>query len=84
MLMILARTREVRDQLEPDIERYHEHHKELDELENLWFAEVRKARVAVLAWARAHKLMAQGVTDPARINVLGLARKAAGTVIRVP
>lgn len=84
MLMILARTREVRDQLEPDIERYHEHHKELDELENLWRAEVRKARVAVLAWARAHKLMAQGVTDPARINVLGLARKAAGTVIRVP
>jgi len=84
MLMILARTREVRDQLEPDIERYHEHHRELDELENLWLAEVRKARVAVLAWARAHKLMAQGVTDPARINVLGIARKAAGTVIRMP
>ena len=84
MLTILVRTREVREQLEPDIERYHEHLRELDELENLWRAQVRKARVAVLAWARAHKLMAQGVTDPARINVLGIARSAAGTVLPIP
>jgi len=83
MLTILARTREVREQLEPDIKLYHEHQRELDELENLWHAEIRKARVAVLAWARAHKLMAQGVTDPARINVLGIARGAAGKTLRV-
>ena len=84
MLTILARTREVRDQLAPDIELYYEHHRELDQLENLWHAEIRKARVAVLAWARAHKLIAQGVTDPAKINVLGIARQAAGTALRLP
>ena len=81
MLAILTRTREVRAQLEPDIERYKNHHKELDELENLWHAEIRKARVAVLAWARAHKLMSQGVTDPAKINIVGIARRAAGTAL---
>jgi hypothetical protein len=81
MLTILARTRDVRDQLEPDIKLYYEHQRELDELENLWHAEIRKARVAVLAWARAHKLMAQGVTDPAKINVLGIARSAAGRAL---
>jgi hypothetical protein len=83
MLTILARTRDVRDQLEPDIKLYYEHQRELDELENLWHAEIRKARVAVLAWARAHKLMAQGVTDPAKINVLGIARSAAGTALPI-
>jgi len=84
MLTILARTREVRDQLAPDIELYYAHHRELDELENLWHSEIRKARVAVLAWARAHKLIAQGVTDPAKINVRGIARQAAGTALRLP
>ncbi len=84
MLTILARTREVREQLEPDINRYYKQHRELDELHNLWLAEIRKARVAVLAWARAHKLMAQGVTDPAKINVLGLARSAAGAALPIP
>ncbi len=84
MLAILAQTSEVREQLGPDIERYYEHHMELDGLENLWRAEVRKARVTVLAWARAHKLLAQGVTDPAKIDIVGIARMAAGKALPVP
>ena len=83
MLTILARTSEVREQLGPDIALYYEHLRELDELENLWHTEIRRARVAVLAWARAHKVMGQGVTDPAKINVLRIARGAAGSVVPI-
>jgi hypothetical protein len=84
LLTILTRIREVRDQLEPDIEMYYKQQNELDELENLWHAELRKARVSVLAWARGHKRMAQGITDPASIDILGIARKASGTVLPIP
>ena len=84
MLDILTRLREVREQLEPDLEMYFKQQHELDELENVWNAELRKARVSVEAWARAHKRMAQGVTDPADINVLGIARKASGTMLPIP
>lgn len=84
LLTILTRIREVRDQLQPDIEMYYKQQNELDMMENLWHAELRKARVSVVAWARAHKRMAQGITDPASIDVLGIARKASGTVLPVP
>ncbi len=84
LLTILTRLREVRDQLEPDIEMFYKQQNELDELENLWHAELRKARVSVLAWARGHKRMAQGITDPASIDILGIARKASGTLLPIP
>jgi hypothetical protein len=84
LLTILTRLREVRDQLEPDIEMYYQQQNELDKMENLWHAELRKARVSVVAWARAHKRMAQGITDPASIDILGIARKASGTILPIP
>ena len=40
--------------------------------------------MAVLAWARAHARLAAGVVDPAKIDLLGLARSAAGTASPVP
>lgn len=84
LLAMLTRLREVRTQLVPDIEMYFKQQEELDEIENLWHAELRKARVSIVAWARAHKRMAQGVTDPADIDVLGIARKASGTMLPLP
>jgi len=84
MLELLTRLREVREQLAPDLEMYFRQQDELDTLDAVWSAELRKARVAVIAWARAHKRMAQGVTDPADINVLGIARKASGGVLPIP
>jgi hypothetical protein len=84
LLAILTRLREIREQLAPDIVMYYEQQRELDELENIWQAELRKARVAVVAWARAHKRMSQGVLDPADIDVLGIARKASGSMLPLP
>jgi hypothetical protein len=84
LLEILTRLREVREQLEPDIAMYFRQQNELDQVENTWNAELRKGRVSIVAWARAHKRMSQGVTDPAQIDVLGIARKASGGVLPVP
>jgi hypothetical protein len=63
---------------------YYRQQDELDTLAAVWNAELRKARVAVVAWARAHKRMAQGVIDPADVDVLGIARKASGAVLPIP
>jgi hypothetical protein len=84
MLFMLAQLGETRQQLAPDIEMYYRQQKELDETQAVWQAEMRKARVSVVAWARAHKRMAQGVIDPANIDVLGIARKASGAVAPIP
>lgn len=43
-------------------------------------AALRAGRVAIIAWARARDRLAAGVTDPAEIDVLGIARKAAGGI----
>jgi hypothetical protein len=80
----LTQLAETRQQLATDIETYDRQQKELDETEAVWQAEMRKARVSVVAWARAHKRMAQGVIDPANIDVLGIARKASGAVAPIP
>jgi hypothetical protein len=84
MIDVLTGVRLVREQLEPDIEMYYKEMNELDQMTNVWNAELRKARVSIVAWARAHKRMAQGVTNPADIDVLGIARKASGTVLPIP
>jgi len=76
--------REVRDQLRPDVELYWKRQEELGTLSASYNAALRQARVAVLAWARAHARLAAGVTDPAQIDLLGIARKAAGSAVPIP
>ncbi len=71
----------VRDQLAPDIKHYWEMQRELDELNAAYNTALRKARIAVITWDRAHQRLAAGITDPAQIDVIGIARKAAKSVI---
>lgn len=71
----------VREQLSPDIKHYWEMQRELDELNAAYNTALRKARIAVITWDRAHQRLAAGITDPAQIDVIGIARKAAGSVI---
>jgi hypothetical protein len=84
LLFRLRSIRELRDQLQPDIDLYWEQTRELDSIANQYNAALRQATVAGLAWWRAHKRLADGVTDPAQINVLGIAKKAAGTAVPIP
>jgi hypothetical protein len=80
----LRSIREIRDQLRPDVELYWRQQQELETLTASYNQALRQARVAVLAWSRAHARLAAGVSDPAEINVLGLARKAAGGISPLP
>jgi hypothetical protein len=84
LLAKLEAIRAVRDQLRPDVELYWKQQEELEKITASYNAALRQARVAVLAWARAHARLAAGITDPAEINVLGIARKAAGSVAPIP
>jgi len=81
LLFLMQTISELRRQLEPDLLTYRETRKELGIMYNVHTAALRQGRVAIIAWARAHDRLASGVTDPAEINVLGIARKAAGGVL---
>jgi len=76
--------REVRDQLQPDVEIYWKQQEELETISASYNQSLRQARVAVVAWGRAHARLAAGVTNPAEINLLGIARKAAGSAVPIP
>ncbi len=79
LLFLLKNMHDVREQLMPDLELYWKQQRELDELTKMYKAALRKANVTMIAWSRAHQRLAAGMTDPAKIDILGLARKAAGT-----
>ena len=75
---------EVRTQLAPDIELYRKQQAELEEMVASFNTALRQARVAVIAWSRAHQRLASGITDPADIDIFGLAKKAAGNYLPLP
>jgi vacuolar-type H+-ATPase subunit I/STV1 len=74
----------VRDQLEPDLKMYRDQITELDALVAHSDRAILKARVAVMVWARVHRKLAAGVTDPAQIDAVGIMKsileEAAGDV----
>lgn len=75
--MLLARLdkiERVRESLKSDLEAYET---ELGELHRLILSHqeaVRKARATALAWAQAHRKLASGVVDPAKIDMFGITR----------
>ena len=79
MVYLLQTISEVRRQLAPDIELFWKQQAELEKLVASFNTALRQARVAVVAWSRAHQRLASGITDPAEIDIFGLAKKAAGT-----
>ncbi len=77
LIYLMKTLQELRAQMMPDLELYWKQHSELEELTKAYKAALRKAQVAMIAWSRAHQRLAAGITDPAKIDVLGLAKKAA-------
>lgn len=84
LLFKLRALSELRTQLKPDMELYWQQNRELDEITEEFNGALRKARVAIIAWSRGHQRLAAGVTEPAKIDLLGIARKAAGQASPVP
>jgi len=42
---------------------------------------LRKSRITVIVWSRAHRDLARGIVDPARINIFDLTKKAIDTAL---
>jgi hypothetical protein len=84
LIYMMKTLQEFRAQMMPDLELYWKQQGELEDLTMMYKAALRKAQVTMIAWSRAHQRLASGVTDPAKIDVLGLAKKAAKNVGPVP
>jgi hypothetical protein len=77
LIFLMKTLSDIRTHMMPDLELYWKQQTELEELTQAYKAALRKAQVAMIAWSRAHQRLAAGITDPAKIDVLGLAKKAA-------
>lgn len=81
LILGLETVSNVRRQLSPDIELYWKQQAELEKLVASYNTALRQARVAIIAWSRAHQRLASGITDPAEIDIFGIAKKAAGAYV---
>jgi len=71
----------VRQSVAEELESYKEEVLELHRLTMEAQKAVRRARVTALAWAQAHRKLASGVTDPAKIDMMGITTKLLGGVL---
>jgi len=71
----------MKDLITPDLEYYRNQVSELDELYTNSMLHLKKARVTVMVWARAHRDLAHGITDPANIDIFDITKKAVNTVL---
>jgi len=68
-------------QFAPDMEYYRHQVSELDDLYKFAMMHLKKSRVTVMVWARAHRDLARGITDPAKIDIFDITKKAVKTVM---
>ena len=68
-------------QFAPDMEYYRNQVSELDDLYKFAMLHLKKARVTVMVWARAHRDLARGITNPAKIDIFDITKKAVKTVM---
>lgn len=69
------------DYLASGIEVYLNERNELNDLAEKTNIALKSAKMAVLIWNRVHRMMAEGITDPAKINVFGIMTSAAGKIL---
>ena len=81
LIFKLTTLSELRAQLRDDLELYNNQLRELDLLAKHYDDMLRKTRIVVLVWSRAYAQLASGTTDPAKIDVAGLAIKATNLVV---
>lgn len=70
--------RAMRDRLAPDFAIYQAQEEELDALRNQAVEAARLGRITLTLWARSHRNLAAGIRVPAQIDLMSLAKSAAG------
>ena len=72
---------DVREQLSVDIELYNNQMYELEKHSKMYKEALRQVRIVVIVWSEAHAKLAAGVTDPAKIDLIGLVVDAAKSIL---
>ena len=81
LLFKAQKAREFKEQLAIDLELYRNQHRELDEIYKNTQRQLRKARVTIVVWSRVHRNLAEGIVDPAKVNIFDLTKKAVDTAL---
>jgi len=81
LLFKAQKAREFKEQLAPDLEVYRQQQRELDDLYASAKQHLRKSRITVIVWSRAHRDLALGIVEPAKINIFDLTKKAIDTAL---
>jgi hypothetical protein len=76
LLWRLEQTRKLLDQIEPELELFRKKILELDRLNKNASESITKTRITMIVWSRAHQRLSTGVTDPAKVNLMGIAQRA--------
>jgi hypothetical protein len=61
--------------LQKALEQYHAEKRELGELSEISDQNLYKAKLAVLLWGQVHRRMANGITEPGKLNLFNLLNK---------
>jgi hypothetical protein len=72
----LTRTQELKEHIAFDIDSYARMTGELDELVRAANNNLRRTRLTIHVWAGAHRRLAAGITNPAKINMMSVAKQA--------
>ena len=84
MMARLVMFKSIREQLVPEMDQEDREMRELDDLVLEGRTSIVKAAGAVDVWRRSHQTMAAGITDPAAIDLFGIAKQAAKKVSPLP
>ena len=69
---------EMHGKLDPQFEIYKAEQAELEQLRTQAREAARLGRITLIAWARSHRNLANGIAVPAAIDVMGMVKSAAG------
>jgi hypothetical protein len=74
----------IQDYLYPEMEQFQKEMQELDDLIAIADRGIKQSKAAIVVWRRAHQTMAAGITEPAAIDLFGIAKAAVKKVAPIP
>jgi hypothetical protein len=74
----------IQEHLYPELQQYQTEMKELDDLIAIADRGIKQSKAAIIIWRQSHRTMAAGITEPAAIDLFGIAKAAVKKVAPIP
>ena len=84
MILRIQLIASVKEQIYPELEQYQKEMRELDDLIAIADRGIRQSKGAIGVWRQSHSVMAAGITEPAAIDLFGIAKAAIRKVAPIP